>query len=119
MNSFEEKLRDALRRESAPEGFADKVLARTRGIPQPEATLWRRFGQWVARPAFGWALAAVVACLLVTVGVVHHQRQERLRQEGEMARLQVRQALRIASVKLNVARKMVLEIQRTSPQGRL
>ena len=119
MNSFEEKLRDALRREPAPEGFAEEVLARTREISPPVGTIWWRFGQWVGRPAFRWALAAVAACLLVAVGAVHHQRQERLRREGEMARVQVEQALRIASVKLNVARKMVLEIQRTSPQGRL
>jgi cobalamin biosynthesis protein CobD/CbiB len=119
MNNLEEKLRNALRRESAPEGFAERVLARARSLPQPETRAWRRFGARLSRPAFRWALAAVAVCLMIAAGVVHHQRQERLRREGEMARAQVRQALRIASVKLNVARRKVLEIKRTAPSSRL
>lgn len=118
MKSFEEELGNALRREAAPEGFADRVLLRARALPKPEATLGRRFGAWVRLWPFRWALAAAV-CLLVVAGVVRHQRQERLRQQGELARLQVRQALRIASVKLNAARRKVLEINRTGSQSRL
>jgi hypothetical protein len=119
MTPFEEKLRNALRREAAPEGFAEKVLARTRGLPQPGAKSWPRFGALIAWPVFRWALAAAAVCLLIGAGVVHHERQERLRREGEMARTQVRQALRIASVKLNVVRKKVQEINRETPPSRL
>jgi negative regulator of sigma E activity len=119
MNPFEEKLRNALRRESAPEGFAEKVLTRVRGLPQPGAKPWQQFGAFFARPVLRWALAAAAVCLVIAAGVVHHERQERLRQEGEMARVQVRQALRIASVKLNVARKKVQEINRETPPSRL
>jgi hypothetical protein len=55
--------------------------------------------------------------LFIVAGFVRHQRQERLRREGEMARAQVTQALRIASAKLNVARRRVEEIGReTSPR---
>ena len=119
MNDFEDKLRNALRRHSAPEGFAEKVLARTRGFQQPGAKPWRRFGVLFALPVFRWAAAAVTVCLLIVAGVVHHQRQERQRREGEMARAQVMQALRIASVKLNVARKRVQGIGREAPASRL
>ncbi len=119
MNPFEEKLRNALRREAAPEGFAEEVLARTRALPQPGAKAWRRFGAFRAVPGLRWAAAAVAICLLIVAGLVHHQRQERLRREGEMARVQVRQALRIASVKLNVAREKVQGINRETPPSRL
>ena len=40
---------------------------------------------------------------------------ERLRREGELAKTQVIQALRIASVKLNVARRKVQESSRETP----
>ena len=119
MNPFEEKLRNALRREAAPEGFAERVLARTRGEPQPRAKTWRQFRALVARPLFRWTLAAAAVCLVIVAGLVHHQRQERLRQEGELARVQVRQALHIASVKLNVAREKVQEINRETRSSRL
>ena len=119
MKPFEEALRKALRREEAPEGFAERVLARARALPQPGDSAWSRFLAALAGPSFRWALATLAACLLITVGVVHHERQERLRREGEMARLQVREALHIASVKLNVARKRVLEINRTDSRSGL
>jgi hypothetical protein len=119
MNPFEEKLRNALRREAAPEGFAERVLARTRGLPPPGAKAWWRFGTHLAGPTVRWALAAVAVCLAIAAGVVHRERQERLRREGEMARVQVRQALRIASAKLNVARKKVQEISQEPTGSRL
>jgi hypothetical protein len=119
MNPFEEKLRNALRRKAPSEGFAEKVLARTRGLPQPGEKTWRQFGAFLALPVLRWAAATVAVCLLIVAGLVHHQRQERLRREGEMARTQVRQALRIASVKLNVARRRVQEIGRETPPSRL
>ncbi len=36
MNPWEESLREALRRKAAPEGFADRVLARIRELPVRE-----------------------------------------------------------------------------------
>lgn len=119
MNSFEEKLRNALRRKAPSEGFAGKVLARTRGLPQPAEKTRRQFGAFLVLPVLRWVAAAVAVCLLIVAGLIHHQRQERLRREGEMARTQVMQALRIASVKLNIARRRVQEIGRETPPSRL
>jgi hypothetical protein len=51
--------------------------------------------------------------------VAYRGRQERQRREGEMARMQVKQALHIASVKLNAARKMVQEVNQRTTQSRL
>jgi hypothetical protein len=118
MNEFEDKIRNALHRQPAPEGFAEEIMARTAGLPRPGAKPARRFRALFALPVFRWA-AAVAVSLLIVAGVAHHQRQERLRQQGEMAKVQVKQALRIASVKLNVARKKVQGIGRETPASHL
>jgi hypothetical protein len=119
MNAWEEKLREALRRKAAPEGFAERVLARTRDLSEPVAKPWERLRAFIAKPALRWAVAAVALCLMITAGVVHRRRQERLRREGEIARIQVKQALAIASLKLNVALRKVQGINPGAPRSRL
>jgi hypothetical protein len=119
MNAWEEKLREALRRKAAPEGFAERVLARTRDLSEPVTKPWEWLKAFIAKPALRWAMAAVVLCLVITAGVVHRQRQERLRREGEIARMQVKQALGIASMKLNVALRKVQGVNQGAPQSRL
>ncbi|MGO8787410.1 MAG: hypothetical protein ACLQVL_08510 [Terriglobia bacterium] len=118
MNPLEDELRNALRRKGAPEGFAETVLARTQSLPRLGANGWRQFRRYFALPVLRWAAVAAV-CLLIVAGLVRHQRQDRVRREGEMARAQVTQALRIASAKLNVARRRVEEIGRESSPRRL
>jgi hypothetical protein len=119
MNPWEEKLREALRRKAAPEGFAERVLARTRELPEHAGKPWGLLRAFITKPALRWATAVVVFCLVITAGVVHRQRQERLRREGEIARMQVRQALGIASMKLNVALRKVQGVNQGAPQSRL
>jgi len=118
MSEFEDKLRKALHREPAPEGFAEKIMARIGDLPRPAAKPGWRFSAFFAIPVFRWA-AAVAVCLLIVGGVAHYQRQEQLRQQGEIAKVQAKQALRIASVKLNVARKKVQDIGRDAPSNHL
>jgi hypothetical protein len=62
-----------------------------------------------------WAAVGAVACLLLVIGVVQYQREQRA--QGEMAKLQLKQALHIASSKLNQARRRVQEIDRRSPES--
>ena len=93
MNPWEESLREALRRKAAPEGFADRVLARIRELPVREKRPW--FRAFLARPALRWAVAAL--CLAIVVSVAYREQQVRQRRQGEIARMQVKQALRIAS----------------------
>jgi hypothetical protein len=119
MNSFEDELRNALRRRAAPEHFAEKVMARTRGLPPAGAKGWLQFSHFLGLPVLRFAMAAAAVCLLIVAGLVHHERQERLRREGEIARAQVTQALRIASAKLNVARRKVEDIGRETSARRL
>jgi hypothetical protein len=115
MNPWEKSLREALRRRPAPEGFADRVLARIRELPVREKRPW--FRAFIARPALRWA--AAVLCLAIVVSVAYREQQERQRQQGEIARMQVKQALRIASVKLNAARRMVQQANQGTAQNRL
>ena len=117
MNPLEEKLREALRRKAVPEGFAERVLARTRELAGPPARFWDRLRAFIARPVLRWA--AIGLCLVIAANVAYRARRERQRREGEMARVQVKQALRIASLKLNAARRKVQEINRGAPQSRL
>jgi len=117
MNPWEEKLREALRRKAAPEGFLERVLARTGELPEPTVKFWDQLRAFIAKPALRWAAAGL--CLVIAGSVAYRERQERQRREGEIARVQVKQALRIASLKLNAARRMVQEINQGSPQGRL
>jgi hypothetical protein len=115
MNPWEESLREALRRKVAPEGFADRVLARIRGLPVREKRPW--FRAFLARPALRWA--AAVLCLAIAGSVAYREQQQRQRRQGEIARMQVKQALRIASVKLNAARRMVQQVNQGTVQNRL
>ncbi len=115
MKPIEEELRSALRRQEPPEGFAARVLARVSARPAPEAARWAPLRALFHSPRWRWAAAAVAACLLVVA--VHHRRQQRMEAQGEMAKAQVMKALRIASVKLNLARRKVQEIDRSGPQS--
>jgi hypothetical protein len=119
MSPFEEKLQASLRRKTAPAYFVERVLARARDLPQSERGKRERFRDFFVTPAFRWAVAAAAVCLVVVVSSIHHRRQEQMRREGEMVQAQVMQALRIASVKLNVARRKVIEINQEAAQGRL
>ena len=117
MNPLEENLREALRRKDAPEGFGDRVLGRIRDLQAREKRPWFRFRAFIAKPALRWAAAAL--CVVIVVSVAYRKRQERQRREGETARLQVKQALRIASVKLNATRRMVQGVNQGTAQSRL
>ena len=118
MNPWEEKLREALHRKAAPEGFGERVLARTRELPEHAGKPWGLLRAFFAKPGLRWAAAGTL-CLVIASGAVYRQRQERLRREGEIARMQVRQALGIASMKLNVALRKVQGVNQGAPQSRL
>ena len=96
MNRLEALLRQALRREEAPAGLAERVLSR---LPAPSATpapwIWLR-----------WALAATLCVLLL--GTVQLSTERRRRAEGELARAQVLAALRITAEKFEHTREKVV-----------
>jgi hypothetical protein len=91
VDELENALAAALRREGAPERFAEQVLSRANACTVPAAPWWRV-------PVVRWSAAATVAVACIAEGVSLHERQQRIR--GEEARQQVLMALRITGSKL-------------------
>ena len=115
MKPLDEELRSALRRQEPPSGFVERVMARVAGRPAPRAAWAQAVRVFFRLPRLRWAAVGAVACLVLAIGVVQYRREQRA--QGEMAKEQLKQALHIASSKLNQARKRVQEIDRRSPQS--
>lgn len=122
MSRLDDELKSVFRRREPSEDFAERVMARIalqEAEPEPDAGgSWRLLLAglrlaFVPQP-MRWALGSALALLLVvgSVGVYRHRERERERIEGEMARAQVMYALQVASVKLNVAQKKVLAVEK-------
>lgn len=115
MDHLENDLKRALARTDPPEGFADRVLAQIerQNRRQPSRdSWWRRLLLGGPRPQWALATAAVV----LSVGVVQYERQERQRQTALEAREQLRQALRIAGSKLQYAHQKVVTLHEEDSQ---
>lgn len=106
---FERELVRAMRRVDAPEGFAERVMARARTASQAGAVViprWRSVRVWTS----GAIAAAVLAG--VFVGEQVHVRRERERAElarQELARQQFDVAMRITGETLEQAREQMQE----------
>jgi len=116
-NPLDDALKNALRREDAPDGFAERVLARAaqqESVPRKKE--WAPWpGMW-SQPLLRWgAFAAVTAALVV--GAVHYRHVERERAQGEEAKQQLMLALRIAGSKLQLAKAKVNEINQPATDG--
>jgi zinc transporter ZupT len=85
MNDLEHELALALRRQPAPDGFADRVLLAARA---------RRNRRW------SWLAAASLVVMVLPAGYAYHVHIQRQRAEA-----QLRLALTVASEKLNLAFK--------------
>jgi len=120
----EDALKRAMRRQPAPDGFADRVLARvaeqssTESGPARRDSWWRVFSQ----PLVRWGTAGALAAALIAGGLHYHQVQhdkvERERAQGEAAKQQLMLALRIASSKLQLAKSKVNEINADQTENR-
>lgn len=123
MRPLDEELRSAMRRREPPPGFTGRVMARveqlaeerarTSGRPAGARTAWRPFA-WLGRQvsvSFG-AVAAVASVVLLAVGFALWQqhRIEQERRQGEAARAQLIEALRVTSAKLNRVRSKVRSV---------
>ena len=117
---FDDELKQALRREEPAPDFTDRVMARVAELQGREKsrgkTVWlRRLEEFFQPPRMKWAMAGAMAILLLVAGFGVHNRRENERRrlaeiaEGERAKEQVMLAMRIASAKLNVAKKKVHE----------
>ena len=111
MNSLEEKLRAALQRQEPPPGFAERVLSK---LPAKSPGWMETIVSAFRIPVLRWGVIGVFALSLMVAGLVQFQHQRRMKAEGEIAKTQVMRALRIASVRLNTARRKVQEVGRRS-----
>lgn len=111
-------LKTALRRQPAPQGFADHVLARVaaQNLAEPPA----RRGSWIGlitQPIFTQHIvrwAALAAFTTAMVFGVHIYNVHRERAQGEAAKKQLMLALRVAGSKLQLAKSKVNEMN-TNP----
>lgn len=102
-DELEQALWSALRPTAAPEGFADRVVARARRLPNIRSLALRGLSRW--NPVAQWAIAAVLLVAVCAGGFTVHLRQRRL--AGERARDQVLLALRITSLTIRAVRQQV------------
>ena len=101
MNTLEDGLKRALARQSAPDGFAERVMQRIDRAGGGAGATQRRRGPW----------RAIAAGLLLTAIAGGWGAQKAIeRREGERAREEVLIALRIASAKVRTAQQHVHEI---------
>ncbi len=101
---LEQELRAALRPLPAPQGFANRVVARSLESPvhrMPPPTV-RRTG---LPPILRWSIAAALLLAIALGGVLEYQRQRQI--AGERARQQVLLALRITAFTLQTVRNRV------------
>lgn len=101
IDEFERELREQLKVRNAPEGFADRVMARA--AERHDARERRRW--WFRQPVWGWAAATALAAVVAVSAGLQHEIQQR--RQGEEARAQVLLALRITGTTLrDVERKI-------------
>jgi len=110
MNRTEDALKNALRRQQAPDGFADRVAARLAEQSSAPITFRDSWLRIFARPLVRWAAASAVSLALV-VGGIHYRNLQRERAQGEAAKQRLILALRIAGSKLQLAKSKVQHIQ--------
>ncbi len=103
--NLETQLREALRRQDPPEGFAERVV-----LEAESARAQRR--RETPRPRFPllWPAATFAATLALVFSIsVEYRAVYQEKVQEERAGRQVIQALRIASEELNIARNKALE----------
>jgi hypothetical protein len=102
LDDLERELREGLAARSAPDGFAERVLARVASRKAPRQSRPALFRHWRT------ALAAVlIAAVLITAALWQHRREQRI--AGERARAQVILALRITNSTLDAILQQKLQ----------
>ena len=104
-DELDQELRAALRPQPAPDGFADRVLARIDAAHAPQSPAFRERSRFAVRSR--WAMAAVLLLAIGLGAVWAHQRQRRI--EGERVRDQVLLALRITGATINAMQNQVAQ----------
>jgi hypothetical protein len=109
MNPLDDELKRALQRKEPSPDFEDRVMRRIRSLPSAGAKWREKVFSSFPLLQWRWTVAAVMVCFGVWLGVAQYQKEREARLQGEKAKEQVILALHIASTKLNLAQKAVLE----------
>ncbi len=110
MSWMDDELREALRRRSPSEGFADRVMERIeRGGAVAEVP--RRFARRPSAYSW-WRMTAIAATILLLLGMatMRYEKQRREREQAELAKDQLFTALRLTAGKLQMARARIVNI---------
>jgi hypothetical protein len=114
---LDDALKNALRRQEAPDGFAERVLARIATQGSGQNTVRR--DSWLsffAQPIVRWAaVAALAAAMILGVHVYNVRRKQA---EGEAAKQRLMLALRVAGSKLQLAKAKVNEMNANENKNR-
>jgi hypothetical protein len=104
---LESQLREALRPIAPSATFEKKLIACVTAEPQHSQPKANRGGGagWHSRTR--WLSVAAAACLLIAVGLQNRMQLRRERDNGQEARRQVVEALRVTSQKLDLAYEIV------------
>ena len=110
-DEFENQLRRALRPVNAPEGFAERLMQRLPEKPQPVVVALPVRPVRASRPSRNFTLPAALAASMVgAVLLGQHMANDRIQHEeeaGRAASLEILQALRVTSQKLDMAYEAV------------
>ena len=96
--NLDNALKEAFRRQEAPDGFADRVMAR---ISQQPPKRKSPFGTWKRE----WLAIAASTCMAVLGAGAWQQHQRQI--EGEKAKQELMYALTVASESLQVTKQLV------------
>ena len=106
IDDLDKLLREALRKRSAPMGFAERVLGR---LPEHDT---KRYGLQRA-----WWISGALAASLAVAMTLHQLNARVTEREGLRARTELMEALRVTSAKLDLAYQAVQEPAKTPVPG--
>jgi hypothetical protein len=124
-DDLDKLMREALRKGSAPPGFAARVLAR---LPEREAkreseaaTQGARFASRSRFAPAGlqktWWISGALAASLAIAVALHQLKERATEREGLRARTELMEALRVTSQKLDLAYQAAQEPSKTTQSG--
>jgi hypothetical protein len=111
IDSMENALRRALRKEEPSAGFAERLMARAaaQDIRTPATTWYSRLGEWFQVRALPARAAVAFALTVAIVAGVRYESVRRERLEGEAAKRQLLLALRVTGSTLHSVQSRVRE----------